>query len=468
MPASPRRSSASGCGCSPTTAAASPGTWSTRRFEPVGDEEQFGPEGCLSIPGMSWDCRRHLHVVARGFDMYGEPVTVEGSEILARCIQHEVDHLDGVLFVDRLDPETRKQAMAEIRSAEWFGAPGTRPAAGEGQPAPAVREGRGDRCASGDGRVRHAAAPAVRRHPGGGGAVAAGAARLPARGRGRADPAGRARRARAAGGPLAGRGAGRRGRDPGAHPAAARRARSSSTRCARSPPTAARSSPTARSCPAPRWTCPRYGWVNLHFSLLPAWRGAAPVQAAVRHGDEITGATTFRLEEGLDTGPVYGVVTEAVAPTDTAGDLLGRLAVSGAALLAATIDGIADGTLVPAAAARRGRLARPEGHRRGRAGRLGGARRGRRPARPLRRPRTPARGRPSAASGWGSARCGPPTPPTRPSSSPASCTSRSGGCWSARRPAPVVLGEVRPVGRRPMPAADWARGVRITAGEVLA
>ena len=92
---------------------------------------------------------------------------------------------------------------------------------------------------------------------------------------------------------------------------------------------------------------PRYGWVNLHFSLLPAWRGAAPVQAAVRHGDEITGAATFRLEEGLDTGPVYGVVTEAVAPTDTAGDLLGRLARSGAALLAATIDGIADGTLVP-------------------------------------------------------------------------------------------------------------------------
>jgi peptide deformylase len=92
-------------------------------FEPVGDEEQFGLEGCLSIPAMYWDCRRHLHVVARGFDMYGEPVTVEGSEMLARCIQHEVDHLDGVLFVDRLDPETRKRAMAEIRSAAWFGGP---------------------------------------------------------------------------------------------------------------------------------------------------------------------------------------------------------------------------------------------------------------------------------------------------------------------------------------------------------
>jgi peptide deformylase len=90
-------------------------------FEPVGEEEQLGPEGCLSIPGLSWDCRRHLHVVARGFDVHGEPVVVEGSERLARCIQHEVDHLDGVLFVDRLDPQTRKRALAEIRASAWFG-----------------------------------------------------------------------------------------------------------------------------------------------------------------------------------------------------------------------------------------------------------------------------------------------------------------------------------------------------------
>jgi peptide deformylase len=92
-------------------------------FQRVGEEEQFGPEGCLSIPGLSWDCRRHLHVVAYGLDMHGEPVAVEGTEMLARCIQHETDHLDGVLFVDRLDPETRKQAMAEIRAAQWFGQP---------------------------------------------------------------------------------------------------------------------------------------------------------------------------------------------------------------------------------------------------------------------------------------------------------------------------------------------------------
>ncbi|CDO88269.1 methionyl-tRNA formyltransferase [Mycobacterium triplex] len=92
---------------------------------------------------------------------------------------------------------------------------------------------------------------------------------------------------------------------------------------------------------------PPRGWINLHFSLLPAWRGAAPVQAAIAAGDAITGATTFRIEPSLDSGPVYGVVTETIRPTDTAGDLLERLAISGAALLSATLDGIADGTLTP-------------------------------------------------------------------------------------------------------------------------
>lgn len=87
---------------------------------------------------------------------------------------------------------------------------------------------------------------------------------------------------------------------------------------------------------------PRVGWVNLHFSLLPAWRGAAPVQHAVLAGDEVTGATTFLLEEGLDTGPFFGMLTEQVRPTDTSGDLLGRLAVAGAGLLVATLDGIED------------------------------------------------------------------------------------------------------------------------------
>lgn len=94
---------------------------------------------------------------------------------------------------------------------------------------------------------------------------------------------------------------------------------------------------------------PAHGWVNLHFSLLPAWRGAAPVQAALAAGDEITGASTFLIEEGLDTGPVFGTVTEAIKPTDTADDLLGRLAQSGAALLAATMDGLEAGRLRPEA-----------------------------------------------------------------------------------------------------------------------
>ncbi|WP_099022188.1 methionyl-tRNA formyltransferase [Mycolicibacterium palauense] len=97
----------------------------------------------------------------------------------------------------------------------------------------------------------------------------------------------------------------------------------------------------------PLLAVPEHGWVNLHFSLLPAWRGAAPVQAAIAAGDTITGATTFLIEPSLDSGPVYGVVTEAIRPTDTAGDLLGRLADSGAALLEATLDGIEARTVTP-------------------------------------------------------------------------------------------------------------------------
>jgi methionyl-tRNA formyltransferase len=92
---------------------------------------------------------------------------------------------------------------------------------------------------------------------------------------------------------------------------------------------------------------PRHGWVNLHFSLLPAWRGAAPVQRAILAGDEITGACTFRLEAALDTGPLYGSITTEISRTDTSGDLLARLAVDGARLLVATLDGIEEGRLVP-------------------------------------------------------------------------------------------------------------------------
>jgi len=94
----------------------------------LSDEEQDGPEGCLSVPGLSFDTKRALSVVAHGVDMHGEPITIRGSELLARCIQHETDHLDGVVFVDRLDPEARRDAMRAIRESQWFG-----------QPAPAVK-----------------------------------------------------------------------------------------------------------------------------------------------------------------------------------------------------------------------------------------------------------------------------------------------------------------------------------------
>jgi peptide deformylase len=85
------------------------------------DEDQDGEEGCLSIPGLKFDCRRREHVVAHGQNQYGDPITVEGTALLARCVQHETDHLDGVLFVDRLDAETKKAAMKAIREAEWSG-----------------------------------------------------------------------------------------------------------------------------------------------------------------------------------------------------------------------------------------------------------------------------------------------------------------------------------------------------------
>jgi methionyl-tRNA formyltransferase len=210
---------------------------------------------------------------------------------------------------------------------------------------------------------------------------------------------------------------------------------------------------------------PRHGWVNLHFSLLPSWRGAAPVQSALRHGDEITGASTFLLEEGLDTGPVYGVVTEQVRPTDTAGDLLGRLATSGAALLAATLDGIEDGTLearpqpaegvslapkVTADDARVDWTAPPVAIDR------------------LVRSVTPE---PGAWSTFRGERIGlgPVTllEDGAPTLQPGELRAEKRRVLVGTAGAPVQLGEVRPVGKRAMPAADWSRGVRIAAGERL-
>ena len=129
---------------------------------------------------------------------------------------------------------------------------------------------------------------------------------------------------------------------------------------------------------------PPRGWVNLHFSLLPAWRGAAPVQAAIAAGDTVTGASTFQIESGLDSGPVYGVVTEAVRPIDTAGDLLGRLAISGAALLSTTLGRHRRrGTGTGPTADRWGQY-RAEDHRGGGSGALGPSGRSRRATDPRR------------------------------------------------------------------------------------
>jgi peptide deformylase len=87
----------------------------------LSEELQDGLEGCLSVPDLAFECRRAMHVVAKGMNMYGEPVVLSGSELLARCVQHETDHLDGIVFIDRLDPATRKEAMRAIRESEWFG-----------------------------------------------------------------------------------------------------------------------------------------------------------------------------------------------------------------------------------------------------------------------------------------------------------------------------------------------------------
>jgi len=215
---------------------------------------------------------------------------------------------------------------------------------------------------------------------------------------------------------------------------------------------------------------PIRGWVNLHFSLLPAWRGAAPVQAAVRHGDEITGATTFLLEEGLDTGPTLGIVTETVRATDTAGDLLGRLAVSGAALLVATMDGLADGSLRPRPQPADGVSHAPKV-------RVADARVDWTvPATAVDRLVRSVTPDPGAWTTFREERLG--LGPLRaadataggPTSLP---TLKPGELYVEKRRVlvgttgpPLELVEVGPVGRRVMPAADWARGARIDTGEL--
>jgi methionyl-tRNA formyltransferase len=209
---------------------------------------------------------------------------------------------------------------------------------------------------------------------------------------------------------------------------------------------------------------PKRGWVNLHFSLLPAWRGAAPVQHAVLAGDEITGASTFLLEEGLDTGPVYGVLTDAIRPTDTSGDLLARLAVSGADLLVRTLDGIEDGSLVAVPQPADGVSLAPkvtvEDARVDWTAPVARVDR-------LVRACTPA---PGAWSTLGDERLklGPVRPlPDSDPLPPGALRVAKSQVTVGTATAPVALTTVQAQGKRAMAAADWARGLRLTGDEVL-
>ena len=209
---------------------------------------------------------------------------------------------------------------------------------------------------------------------------------------------------------------------------------------------------------------PRHGWINLHFSLLPAWRGAAPVQHAVIAGDEVTGASTFLLEEGLDTGPVLGVVTETIRPADTAGDLLARLADSGAGLLVATLDGLEAGqlvavpqpsdgvTLAPKLTVEDARVIWTD---------------------PAMRVDRLIRGCTPAPGAWSTFRgerlkLGPVrTAPEIGDLAAGEIRAQKSSVWVGTETHAVLLGEVQAQGKRAMAAADWARGVRVGPGERL-
>ncbi|GGU08704.1 methionyl-tRNA formyltransferase [Streptomyces coeruleorubidus] len=209
---------------------------------------------------------------------------------------------------------------------------------------------------------------------------------------------------------------------------------------------------------------PAHGWVNLHFSLLPAWRGAAPVQHAIMAGDEITGASTFLIEEGLDSGPVYGTVTEEIRATDTSGDLLTRLAFAGAGLLAATMDGIEDGTLKAVPQPAEGVSLAPKVNVED--------------ARiewtaPALRVDRMVRGCTPAPGAWTTFRgerlkliqVAP--VPDRTELAPGQISAGKNNVYVGTGSYAVELVWVQAQGKKPMRAADWARGVRIAEGERL-
>ncbi|THA30622.1 methionyl-tRNA formyltransferase [Streptomyces sp. A1277] len=209
---------------------------------------------------------------------------------------------------------------------------------------------------------------------------------------------------------------------------------------------------------------PARGWVNLHFSLLPAWRGAAPVQHAVMAGDEVTGASTFLIEEGLDSGPVYGVLTEEVRPTDTSGDLLTRLAFAGAGLLAATMDGIEDGTLHAVPQPADGVTLAPkitveDAQVQWSAPALRVDR--------VIRACTPAPGAWTLFRGERLKLVQAVPAVDRAELAPGELAAAKNNVFAGTGSHAVELLWVQPQGKKPMRAADWARGVRIVPGELL-
>ncbi|TWS25782.1 methionyl-tRNA formyltransferase [Tsukamurella sputi] len=209
---------------------------------------------------------------------------------------------------------------------------------------------------------------------------------------------------------------------------------------------------------------PAHGWINVHFSLLPAWRGAAPVQAALAAGDEVTGASTFRIEEGLDTGPVFGVLTERIRPDDTATALLARLAEHGAELLTRTVDGVAAGAL-------QARPQSPDGVSHAAKVTVDGARvRFDRPAGAVDRHIRAMTDAPGAWVPFGAARLklGPAVVDAEAEAlAPGELRVSKRAVHVGTATAPLRLGTVQPPGKKPMPAADWARGARVESGAIL-
>jgi len=209
---------------------------------------------------------------------------------------------------------------------------------------------------------------------------------------------------------------------------------------------------------------PAHGWVNLHFSLLPAWRGAAPVQHALLTGDEITGASTFRIVAELDAGPVFGLLTEPILADDTAGSLLDRLGVRGAGLLVRTLDGIEDGTLVPVGQPADGvsyapKLTVEEAHVDWRQPALAVDRRI--------RACTPDPGAWTTVDGV-RLKLGPVAMRPEMVDLPRGTLEvMKSEVLVGTGTHAVALGDVQPPGKRPMPAADWARGARIQRGSAL-